>query len=253
MLFRTSSFLCWDFPLLGQRHVHRSQRTHAAHRETRGGSVRTCGGGEEKFLSTTAEGFFPRSNVILAFAGTLRHGLIPNLLGEGRGARYNCRDALWWWLQCIQVRPSASCRSRTAHGFSAGRWRCLTSIVLVVFIFSHFSQRASWRTCLKLFSPLLQDYANGVPRGEEILSCPVTRMYPTDDCEPCRPGEVVRSPHTSGTLWNICSVPCRTLSLCRCEGAAAVRRDTRGSTAPPAGDFLQGAKRWTQDRYEHER
>uniref|UniRef100_A0A7N6FD06 Glycogen debranching enzyme n=1 Tax=Anabas testudineus TaxID=64144 RepID=A0A7N6FD06_ANATE len=75
-------------------------------------------------------------NIILAFAGTLRHGLIPNLLGEGRCARYNCRDALWWWLQCIQ------------------------------------------------------DYATHIPQGHEILNCLVTRMYPTDDCEPRKPGEV---------------------------------------------------------------
>ena len=39
---------------------------------------------------------------ILAFASVLKHGMIPNLLSDGKLPRYNSRDSIWFFLQCIQ-------------------------------------------------------------------------------------------------------------------------------------------------------
>ncbi|KAM5160035.1 glycogen debranching enzyme-like [Callospermophilus lateralis] len=55
-------------------------------------------------------------------------------MSEGTYDRYNCWDAVWWWLQCIQ------------------------------------------------------DYCKMVPNGVDILKCPVSRIYPTDDFAPLPAG-----------------------------------------------------------------
>eukprot|EP01128_Nolandella_sp_AFSM9_P004748 TRINITY_DN2190_c0_g1_i1.p1 TRINITY_DN2190_c0_g1~~TRINITY_DN2190_c0_g1_i1.p1 ORF type:complete len:1571 (-),score=177.42 TRINITY_DN2190_c0_g1_i1:40-4221(-) len=53
-------------------------------------------------LMLTTGRFSEAKSLLLGFATTLRHGLIPNLIASGGGARYNARDATWWWLQALQ-------------------------------------------------------------------------------------------------------------------------------------------------------
>lgn len=53
-------------------------------------------------LFLTTGNYVSAKKHILAFASTLKHGLIPNLLDSVRSPRYNSRDSPWWMLQNIQ-------------------------------------------------------------------------------------------------------------------------------------------------------
>ena len=45
--------------------------------------------------------FKEAKEIILSYASTLRHGLIPNLLNKPN-SRFNCRDASWWFIKSIK-------------------------------------------------------------------------------------------------------------------------------------------------------
>ncbi|GMM31571.1 bifunctional 4-alpha-glucanotransferase/amylo-alpha-1,6-glucosidase [Martiniozyma asiatica (nom. inval.)] len=53
-------------------------------------------------LTLATERYDSAKDHIFCFAKTLKHGLIPNLLGSGKDPRYNARDAAWFYLQFIQ-------------------------------------------------------------------------------------------------------------------------------------------------------
>ncbi|CAK9302640.1 unnamed protein product [Gordionus sp. m RMFG-2023] len=102
-------------------------------------------------------------HLILAFARALRHGLMPNLLGEGICARYNCRDAVWWWLQSIQD----YCEIKNFEQVSAN------------------SQNYD-----KNFKKIVSN--DVFPENYSILKDKVSRIYPEDDSEPQEMGKYVQ-------------------------------------------------------------
>ncbi|KAA3676438.1 glycogen debranching enzyme [Paragonimus westermani] len=57
------------------------------------------------------------ANIILSYASLARHGLIPNLTGEGFHVhpRYNCRDAVWYWLYAIVCYEATAVHRQSTH------------------------------------------------------------------------------------------------------------------------------------------
>ena len=59
--------------------------------------------GRDTFIASDLLRMYPSifREIILQFASSKRHGLIPNLLDQGNRPRYNCRDACWWFIRSI--------------------------------------------------------------------------------------------------------------------------------------------------------
>jgi glycogen debranching enzyme len=64
--------------------------------------------GRDTFISLKGllliPGFYKEAKqIIIHFASTMRHGLIPNLLDSGNNPRFNARDAVWFFLQVTKI------------------------------------------------------------------------------------------------------------------------------------------------------
>ena len=62
--------------------------------------------GRDTFISFKGLLLIPRyfalaKNIIIMYASVVNHGLIPNLHSKGIHARYNARDATWFFIKSV--------------------------------------------------------------------------------------------------------------------------------------------------------
>ncbi|KAM7539070.1 hypothetical protein Aperf_G00000049145 [Anoplocephala perfoliata] len=86
------------------------------------------------------ERFEEAATTILQYASLLRHGLIPNLMGDGHcvGPRYNARDAVWYWLYSIcSFEDAVAANEGMASGTGGAKKSILARPVFRWFIQDH--------------------------------------------------------------------------------------------------------------------
>uniref|UniRef100_A0A183AAW8 Glycogen debranching enzyme n=1 Tax=Echinostoma caproni TaxID=27848 RepID=A0A183AAW8_9TREM len=131
------------------------------------------------------------ASIILSYASLVRHGLIPNLTGEGNVVhpRYNCRDAVWFWLYSIMCyeqmskNPDEVSPVPTTESSSESS---ATPIAKQVNTHSAAggSRRLSW---IRLSA-----------QSQSLMERPVWRWFPTDNA----PGWPVEKPERRNSVIN---------------------------------------------------
>lgn len=88
--------------------------------------------------------------VLVQYASTLRHGLIPNLLDCGVRPRYNCRDASWWFVRAVKE-----------YALKTGDFDIFRSKVEMVFLSSdqmeHVRLKSEGKRSTKLMEEVIQE------------------------------------------------------------------------------------------------
>ncbi|XP_063718426.1 glycogen debranching enzyme-like [Symsagittifera roscoffensis] len=131
--------------------------------------------------------------IILSYASTMRHGLIPNLLGGGEVSRYNCRDAVWWWLNSIRH----LCQAMTTEEAR----KLLEEKVARIYrhdsaLYERMSTEHEFHSLADIIQEGLQKHAQGIRFVERNAG-------PQIDSNMCKPGftvEVSVDPATGFTL-----------------------------------------------------
>lgn len=111
--------------------------------------------------------------LLVGFAQSVRHGLIPNLLAGGTGARYNARDATWWFLQALQdyckmkadsLHENENSNVPEKHTRTQAEYKEIVKKVLATRIERFYPSRADWNdiSFADLVQDIMQSHAFGI-------------------------------------------------------------------------------------------
>ncbi|THD22434.1 Glycogen debranching enzyme [Fasciola hepatica] len=136
------------------------------------------------------ERFDEAASIILSYASLVRHGLIPNLTGDGKDVhpRYNCRDAVWFWLYSIMCYDKIAKNSEDVGSTPSTEDNSDNALIYSgKQVNTHSAAGGSRISWFRLTS-----------RSQSILERPVWRWFPSDNAA----GWPVETPERRNSVIN---------------------------------------------------